>query len=252
MKYILKSIIIDDEKKDRENISLLLDMYCPQVTIIGKANNKTSAHKLLSQLNPDLVFIDIQLGTTMAFDILNEFESFNFTIVFVSAHEKYAVKGYQYNAIDYILKPIDINKLIKVVNKAYIKKATSLVFKENLLNDSKKTHSDSIPYKISITDAKEVHVIAPSKILYCSSNRNYTIFTLDNEKEIVISKNLKHFENKLKHYDFLRIHKSYLINLNHVDYIIKEEGGAVIMDNSKSLPVSKNYRKQLYDKINII
>ncbi|WP_303319175.1 LytTR family DNA-binding domain-containing protein [Flavivirga abyssicola] len=248
---MLKCIVIDDEKKDRENIRLLLNLYCPQVEVIGEAYDKMSILEMLSTSKPDLVFLDIQLGAISIFEILNELDTINFNIIFVTAHDEYALKGYQYNAIDYILKPINPKHLIKAINKALdIKKKQ--ISKNDIINDFKEFYSKTIEIpKISITDSKGVRMVKAIDILYCMSDGNYTTLIMMDESEIVISKNLKHFESKLTIYNFLRIHKSYLINLNHIDLLMKEQGGSVIMKNGKSLPVSRNSKKELYKKLNI-
>ncbi|MFS4493486.1 LytR/AlgR family response regulator transcription factor [Maribacter sp. 2308TA10-17] len=249
MNQSLNCIIIDDEKKDRENLFLLLQVYCPFVTVMGEANDRQSIIEILSRLKPDLVFMDIQLGTAPIFEILNNLNSLNFKIVFVTAHDKYAIRGYQYDAIDYLLKPVEPKRLVEAVNKmVHLKRSSST--QTNIINEFYAKAVTST--KISITDAKGVHMVEAIDILYCMSNGNYTVFILINEREIVISKNLKYFEVKLKAYDFLRIHKSYLINLNHIDFMVKEQGGYVVMKNGKSLPVSRNGKKELYDRMNIL
>ncbi len=253
MSETLKCVIIDDEKKDRENLSLLLDSYCPQVEILGEAWDKESILSVLSQLSPDLVFVDIQLGAISIFDVLNELNDINFKIVFVTAFDKYAIQGYQYDAIDYLLKPVDAKRLIKVVDKT-LRIRDELGQKETNINDQIKDLYAKViePPKISITDAKGVHIIKTVDVLYCVSDGNYTTFVLRSTNEIVVSKNLKHFENKLKDYGFLRIHKSYLVNLNHIDFLTKEQGGSVIMKNGKSLPVSRTCKKELYNRMNVM
>lgn len=253
MRDKLSCIIIDDAKKDRENISLLLENYCPQIEIIGEANDKKSIIEILSKLSPDLVFMDIKIGEFTAFEILNELNSIPFEIVFVSAYDKYAIKGYEYEAFDYILKPIETQKLIKTVIRVSNKIQFKNVNINNIDNNGFQKKPALTKTKISVTDSKGIYVIDIDSIIYCLSNGNYTTFILKDKKEIVISKNLKHFEKKLSSYGFfIRIHKSYLVNINHVSYLCKEQGGSVVMINNDSLPISKNLKKDLYHKINII
>ncbi|MDC8003108.1 LytTR family DNA-binding domain-containing protein [Aureisphaera galaxeae] len=248
----LTCIIIDDEKKDRENMRLLLESYCPQVTIIGEAEDRTSIHKVLSENKPDVVFMDIQLGAISIFDVLNELDQIDFKIIFVTAFDEYAIKGYQYDAIDYLLKPVDPKRLIKVVDKVK-NLLENTPAKEDILADFKSFYSKVMEGpKISITDSKGVHVVNVSDILYCTSDGNYTTFLMADEKEIIISKNLKYFEEKLSEYNFIRIHKSYLVNIDKISFIIKEHGGSVVMKNGKSLPISRNSKSQLYEKMNIL
>ena len=252
MNQLLKCVIIDDEKKDRENIRMLLNSYWPQVQIIGEANDRESILALLSKVKPDLIFMDIQLGAISVFDILNELDKIDFKIVFVSAYDKYAIKGYKYDAIDYMLKPIDPRQLIKVVDKTIRMKEVSSS-ENSFMSDFKELYSKVVETpKISIADGKGVHMIKTGDVLYCVSDGNYTTFIMTDDEEIVISKGLKHFETKLQDYNFLRIHKSYIANLNHIDFLLKEQGGAVIMKNGKSLPVSRNCKRELYEKMKIV
>ncbi len=252
MSQLLKCVIIDDEKKDRENIRMLLNSYCPQVNIIGEANDRESILSLLSKVKPDLIFMDIQLGAVSIFDILNELDKIDFKIVFVSAYDTYAIKGYKYDAIDYMLKPIDPRQLIKVVDKTIRMKGT-LSSGNDFMSGFKELYTRVVETpKISIADGKGVHMIKTGDVLYCVSDGNYTTFIMTDDAEIVISKGLKHFENKLQEYNFLRIHKSYIANLNHIDFLLKEQGGSVIMKNGKSLPVSRNCKRELYAKMNIV
>jgi len=252
MNDVIHSIIIDDEQKDRENLRMLLDAYCPKVKVIGEANDRSSILNILSIMRPDLVFMDIQLGAISVFDVLNELDAIDFKIVFVTAYDKYAIQGYQYDAIDYLLKPLDPKRLVKVVDKTF-KLKDRLKSKESVIGDFKELYARVMETpKISITDTKGVHRVKTKDILYCVSDGNYTTFRMLNETEIVVSKNLKHFESKLKEYNFLRIHKSYLVNIDHIDFLIKEQGGSVIMKNGKSLPISRNCKKALYEKMNIL
>ncbi len=247
---MLKSIIIDDEKKDRENLSMLLEAYCPQVEVIAEAWDKPSILKVLEENTPDLVFLDVQLGTLRVFDILKELETIDFRIVFVSAYDKYAIQGYQYDAIDYILKPIDPQKLIKVVDKI-IRLEASSNSKETIFDDFKQFFNQVVEApKISVTDTKGVRMIKIQNIIYCQSNGSYTTIMMSHKDEIVVSKNLKHFEEKLQNYNFFRVHKSYLINLDHVDLLVKDQGGSVKMTDGKFLPISRTSKKELFDKMN--
>ncbi|MFC5044358.1 LytR/AlgR family response regulator transcription factor [Aquimarina hainanensis] len=249
MKDKLSCIIIDDEKKDRENLTLLINTYCPQVQILGEASDKNTIVRMLTSLQPDLVFMDIQIGEFTAFEILSEIEELSFNIVFVSAYDQYAIRGYKYNAIDYILKPIDIHKLTEVIQRISDKIQQNNLF---LPPTNAATAFNPMSKKISVTDAKGIHVLEVHNILYCLSNGNYTTFILSDKKEIIISKNLKYFETKLINYGFTRVHKSYLVNLEHINYLIKEDGGAIIMQNKDALPISKNFKKELYKRMNIL
>ncbi len=252
MDEVLKCFIIDDEKKDRENISLLLNTYCPQVEIIGEAWDKESILKGLSTVQPDVVFLDVQLGSLTIFDVLEELEVIDFKIIFISAYNQYAVEGYKYNAIGYLLKPIDPKTLVEVIDKTMQLNEKIEETSDTMANFKElyaKIHE--VP-KISITDSKGTHVIKIPSVLYCISNGNYTTFIRKDDKEVVISKNLKYIESKLVPFGFFRIHRSYLINLDHVNTLVKEQGGYVVMSDDKTLPIARDSKKDLYIKLNVI
>lgn len=251
MEY-LKCIIIDDETKDRENLKLLLKNYCPNAIVVSEANEPDGILNLLKNSEVDLVFLDIQIGPNTIFDIINDLDNINFKIVFVTAYDQYAIKGYTYNAMDYLLKPVDKDKLIAVVDKTLsLKKEDQL--KTGFLKEFKNMYASIADSpKISIADSKGVHILEINDLMYCKSDGNYTTLYLSSGREILISKNLKQFEEKLPYTKFLRIHKSYLINLNFVDILLKEQGGAVILKNGTSLPISRNGKKELIKKMNLI
>lgn len=254
MQSNLKCFIIDDEQKDRENIRFLLKAYCPIAEIIGEAGDRDSILEALSSMRPDIVFVDVQLGSICIFDILDDLDDIAFKIVFVSAYNQYAIQGYKYDALGYLLKPINPKSLIEVMNRIIEvtdqKEDNSIEAPLNGLGELyAKIHE--VP-KISISDSKGTHVIKIPSVLYCVSNGNYTSFMLNNDKEIVISKNLKYIESKLQHYGFYRIHRSYLINLDHVNTLVKEQGGYLVMCDGKSLPIARDSKRGLYDKLNVI
>ncbi|GAA3617693.1 LytTR family DNA-binding domain-containing protein [Flavivirga amylovorans] len=249
MENKLTCIIIDDEKKDRENLRLLLNSYCPEITVLDEAHNKRTILSVLEKHSPDIVFFDIQLGNISIFDILNELKNIYFNIVFVSAYDKYAIKGYQYNAIDYLLKPVKSDRLKDVIKKINIIKNT-LDREDTFKSDYKKLQSRyNQSSKISVTDSRGIHLLSPKEILYCMSDGNYTTLYLINDKKMVISKNLKHFENLLLDFNFFRIYRSYLINLHAIDFVLKEDGGSVVMKNGNALPISRTVKKEFFNKL---
>ncbi len=251
---MLKCIIVDDNKKDRENLRLLLSSYCTDVNIVAEAHDKISLKNALENHQVDLVFLDIHLGPITCFEIIEEmdWDELDFKLVFVTASEKHAIKGYKYNAIDYILKPIHTQELIETVNKVHqsknqktSKKQVSQEFDQLYSKITERT-------KISISDGKKIHVLEVNDIIYCSAKGNYTLIKLIENKEIVISKKLKYFEENLQLDYFVRIHKSFLINLSHIKSLSKSDGISVFMSDGQDLPVSRNSKDELFSKMNII
>ncbi|MDY8134301.1 LytTR family DNA-binding domain-containing protein [Aquimarina sp. 2201CG5-10] len=249
MNTTLKSIIIDDEKLARNSLRLLLKAYCPQVEIIGEGGDRSSIRKLFKELEPDIVFLDIQLGNTTIFDIIPDIEDINFKIIFISAHEDYALKGYKYDAIDYLLKPVDPIKLKEAVLKAeqYInkEKASKDTVQENL----KTLYALRESQQIVLSDSRGLHVIKINDIMYCIAEGNYTSIILNGQPQMVVSKNLKFFEEKLTQSNFFRIHKSNLINTHYLKLLSNDDGGHIVMSDGKSLSISRDKKRELLNRI---
>jgi two-component system LytT family response regulator len=241
MSEILKYIILDDEEKDRENLRILLDNFCPYMKHIGEAEDFDSFINLCERVSPDVAFVDIQLGNSNVFTLLNTIK-INFDVIIVSAYDHYALKGYKYNISDYLLKPINRMELMNVTEK--------LLQKKNKIIDVKKPELDTAAHstKISLSDSKKIYIIDLADIFYCKSIGNYTEFFLNNQPNIIISKNLKHFEQFLKKHQFLRCHKSYLINIYNINHVSKVEGLYAVMKNSDTVPVSNSF-KQVFFKL---
>ncbi|WP_062060063.1 LytR/AlgR family response regulator transcription factor [Aquimarina longa] len=247
----LKSIIIDDEKMARSSLKLLLNTYCTQVEIIGEGWDEASTKILFEKHHPDIVFLDIQIGNNTIFDLIPNLKQMNFKIIFISAHNDYALKGYRYNAIDYLLKPIDPIKLKEAVAKAtlYIGKER-LSNKKNLSQNFKTTQpTRESPKQIIISDAKGLHFIKTEDIMYCIAEGNYTIITFSNQPKMIVSKNLKFFEQELLPFNFFRAHKSNLINLNYLKLLSNDNGGHIIMSDGKTLSISRDRKRELLKRV---
>ena len=178
MDTLIKCIIVDDEKMARNSLKLLIEKYCPQIEIIGEGWDKPSIHKLLKELKPDIVFLDIQLGNSTIFDIVPDLGNMNFKIIFISAHDDYAIKGYKYDAIDYLLKPLDPIKLKEAVSKArqqIIKEKSS---KDNIHENLKNLYNLRESPQILLSDSRGLHVIKIENIMYCIAEGNYTSIDL--------------------------------------------------------------------------
>ncbi|MHA7059356.1 LytR/AlgR family response regulator transcription factor [Aquimarina sp. M1] len=245
---MLKTIVLDDEKKSRDLITYLLQIYCPEVEVVAQANDKHTFINALNKLQVDLVILDVEIGSITSFDILSEIPNINFRIIFVSSYDQYAIMGYRYKAIDYLLKPIDPDELIRVVQGINKVRHNTL----NNVMDELKNLKDKVfeSPKITISDNQGIHFINVNEILYCTGSGNYTTFILQDGNEVVSSRNLKFYEQKLTPYKFSRIHKSYLINLAHLSKVHKEQGGYVILNDITNLPISRHYKKQFFELLN--
>lgn len=236
----LKAVIVEDESSSREILRNYLAKYCKTVDVLGEAASIKEANKILVQTKPDLVFLDVEMPFGNAFDLLDQLPDRSFETVFVTAYNSYALEALNNHAAYYLMKPINIDELIKAVS--YV---TEIKEKENILEDRiLKSKMNSAEGKITLPQQDGFQVLNVSDILYCKADDNYTEIYLENKK-LLVSKTLKYFEEALANYPFARIHKSYLVNVNEVIKYRKGKGGSVIVSNGKELLVSASKKRQL-------
>ncbi len=235
----LKALIIEDEANSREILRNYLGKYCPEVALQGEASNIEQGLKLIKASQPDLVFLDVEMPYGNAFDLLEKLEERDFETVFVTAYNAYAMEALNNHAAYYLMKPINIEELIKAV--AYVKEIKE---KEQSLEDRVlKSRLQKAEGKITLPQQDGFQVLEISEIIYCKADDNYTEIYLENKKYLV-SKTLKYFEEALKDFPFARIHKSYLVNVNEVTQYKKGKGGSVIVSNGRELMVSSARKRQ--------
>ena len=231
---------MDDEKWSRVNLSAQLKECCQQVSVIGEASSAVEAIKLIRNNQFDLLFMDIEIPAKTGFDILNEMRPFDFEVIFCTAYNQYAIKAFKFNAVDYLLKPIDANDLVQAVKRAeenIQKKKKSSVNLESLLQTM--NAPEKRPDKIAVHLFDGFKFISIANIIRCHSDGNYTtIFEINHEKTVV-AKSIKEYEELLSEYGFYRIHNSDLINLSHVKSYKKEEGGYVTMIDDEQIEISR-------------
>ncbi|WP_158266946.1 LytR/AlgR family response regulator transcription factor [Chitinophaga niastensis] len=247
---MIKAIITDDEPRSVETLRKLLELHCPSVQIVAECSNVTSARKLIAEYQPDLLFLDIAMPGKSGFDLLDELDDIHFDIIFVTAHNEFMLQAFRFSAIDYILKPIDEELLIMAVNrvKKKIKTARNMMaieaFKYNL---KQVQHPQDM--KLCIPHTKGFSLVVLSDIIYCMANNTYTTFFLANGQSLVSSKSIIDFELLLQDSSFCRIHKSYLVNMQHIKEYLKGEGGTVIMSNNKELEVSRRKKEHFLESV---
>lgn len=248
----LEAIIVDDELNAIANLKKLLGNYCPSIKIIDTAVGAESAAVLINDLKPDVVFLDIAMPRKNGFELLNML-TYMPLIVFVTAYEKYALNAIKASAVDFILKPVDINELIKAEEKLLLIRA---IREKNTTEDytavvGNLVHMLSNPgtiRKITLPDTYGYNIVDLEDILYLEGADNYTSFYLVNKKKIIVSKTLKEYEGFLSDLGFFRIHKSSIINLQHLKNINRENSIDVIMSDGHRLTVSRRRSAELLDK----
>ncbi len=245
---MIKVLIVDDEENSRESLKGKLELFCPEVEILAEAGTVKEGIDAITQHKPDAVFLDIKLAGESGFDILDEIagnNQLNPEIVFITAHDEFAIKAIKFSALDYLLKPIDPEELVRAIrkieeHKGLPKNASNL----NVLVENIRQASDS-PKKIVVPTSDGMHVIKLADIVRLESSSNYTTFFLNNEKSLLASKTLKEFDNMLTGYNFNRVHKSHLVNMNYLKRYVQTDGGYLILEDGSKIPVANRKKEQL-------
>lgn len=238
----LQAIIVEDEETSREILKKYLDKYCPNVEVIGEASNINDALEIIRHTSLDLVFLDVEMPYGNAFDLLDKVGDRSFETIFVTAYNQYAIEALNAHASYYLMKPLSIDDLIKAVDYVWdIKQKEEALQNQVLIPKSIK----NIDGKITIPQQDGFEVLSNSDILYCKADDNYTEIYLKNNKRKVVSKTLKYFEEALSNLGFARVHKSYLVNVNHVVKYVKGKGGSVILSNGSEVMVSASKKAEL-------
>jgi len=238
----LQAIIVEDEETSREILLKYLKKYCPNVEVIGEASNINDALEIIRHTTLDLVFLDVEMPYGNAFDLLDKVGDRSFETIFVTAYNQYAIEALNAHASYYLMKPISIDDLIKAVDYVWdIKQKEEALQNQVLIPKSIK----NIDGKITIPQQDGFEVLSNSDILYCKADDNYTEIYLKNNKRKVVSKTLKYFEEALSGLGFARVHKSYLVNVNHVVKYLKGKGGSVILSNGCEVMVSASKKAEL-------
>ena len=235
----MKAIIIDDEENSRELLVNMLSLYSPSVEVIGTADSVQKGFTVINQLNPDSVFLDVQMGDGTGFDLLSMFDTVSFHVIFTTAFQEYAIRAFQFSAIDYLLKPISPEYLIKAVHK--VEKINHSTAEIQTLLDNIRQPEDK---KIVVKTHDRIYSLHLREIIRCESDSSYTTIFLQDNHKIVVAKQLKEFDELLSPNGFLRIHQSHLINLDYIFYYQKGNNHLIMKDES-AIPVSPKRKEDL-------
>ena len=248
---MIRALLIDDDSNLRNGMKSLLSRYAPDIQILGEADSVKAGINAIEYHQPNVIFLDIQLGDGTGFDILEQLTqkrgSINAHVVFITAHEQYAVKAFRFSALDYLLKPVDPEDLHAVIEK--IKKVLndneSFAHIDLLLENIRKK-VDKFK-RIALSTAEGIHLFEVSDIIRLESQDNYTKFYIKDNKPVLISKTLKEYEDLLSEQGFERIHQSHLINLAYLKSYIKKDGGYAVMADNSHLPISQRKKERLQE-----
>ena len=241
----INAIIVDDESKSQNALKQLLEKYAEEVTVVAIAANVKEAVKLIQKHQPQLVFLDIQMPQENGFALFDYFSTVSFEIIFTTAYSQYAIMALRLAAVDYLLKPIDKSELQLAIQKAAkrivqrISNQQLALLKDNLNHDLK---------KIALPHSNGYFFVDIKDIIQCEASRNYTYFYLANDQKILVSKNIGLYENLLGNFNFLRVNRSNIINLNHVISYSRARQGTITLSNDMIIPLSSNRRQQFLSK----
>lgn len=248
---MIKAVVIDDEINNQELISNLLKSYAENIQVVGLADSVESAYKTIQEHQPDLIFLDIQMPDGTGFDLLKKFEKINFKIIFVTAHQEFALEAFKYSALDYILKPLSPANLLAAVKKAEeTMGGDELNMKlKILLNNIAEPIKNK--KKIVLKTMERIYSVDLDDIIRFESDGGYTKVYLTDGKRIMVSKTMKEYDDLLLDAGFLRVHHSHLINMNHLFCFEKAEGHVVMKDDSV-VPVSNRKKDHLMELLNML
>lgn len=246
---MIRCVIVEDEEMARRVLKSLLAQYCQDVMVCAEADDVVSGKTMIENFRPDLVFLDIEMPGGSGFKLLSSIENIDFEVVFITAYEQFAIKAIRHDALDYILKPIDPKELVAAVEKVKEAKYKKTLKKQydNLLKNL--DPEQLVVRKISISTSDKIHLINVDDIIRCESDNYYTKIFFKDGNSLLVSKTLKEMDQKLEEYDFVRTHKSHLVNMRCIKNFIKDEMMVVMTDGTK-VPVSKRKKENILEVIN--
>lgn len=245
MKYT--AVIIDDEFEARNVLKTMLSKYVPEVSVIGEGTGVVSGLSAINNLQPDVVFLDVKMNDGTGFDLLQGLEQQNFKLIFTTAFDNFALKAFKYSAIDYLLKPINPEELKLAIDKLEVK---NIVTKEQV-NIAHSFNQDSSSDKIAFHTKSKIHIKKLEDIIHFKADGGYTdIFMIDDER-LTTSKSLGDYDSILESPKFFRVHHSYIINIQHVKMVLKDDGGSVVMSDDSRVPISRRRKNELYSLLNL-
>jgi two-component system, LytTR family, response regulator len=245
---MIKAIIIDDERHSCDALKMLLDKCCPQLQVIAICHSAREGISKIDELKPDLIFLDIEMPYMNGFQMLEQLPTINFEIIFTTSYDQYAITAFKFSALDYLLKPVDREELEKAVQKVS-KKINPPVSQQLEILLQKINQPALTVQRIALPTMQGLEFVPVESIISCSSNNNYTEFFLAGKKRLLVSRTLKEVEDMLADHSFLRVHNSYIVNLNAITRYVKGEGGYLVMTDASTVDVSRSRKELLLQRL---
>jgi two-component system LytT family response regulator len=241
---MITAIVVDDETSCCETLSLLLDTYCPEVKVISICNSGEAALKDIVSLQPQLVFLDVEMPGMNGFQLLEQLNDINFDLIFTTSYDQYAIKAIRFSALDYLLKPVDSQELRNAIKKVIQQSHRFKTQQLEILLD--KLHQPAVSVKrIAMPTLEGLQLIAIDSILTCTSKSNYTTLHLRNNQKLLVSKTLKEIDEMLCDHSFFRVHNSAVVNINEISKYVKGEGGYLVMSDGSTVDVARSRKDSL-------
>jgi two-component system LytT family response regulator len=242
---MIKAIIIDDEMHCRKTLGMLLKEYCPDVQVVEQCSDAETGLEAIGKYKPDIVFLDIEMPHMNGFEMLEQFSEIPFAVIFTTGYDQYAIKAFRFSALDYLLKPIEPKELITATHKVQTQKQLPVAEQFQMLL-KKVNNKENVFPKIPVPTSNGYELIPVEQVLFCEAKDNYTYFNLKNKKKIIACRMLKDVEEQLNDFPFfVRVHHSYIVNINEVTKYVRGEGGYVIMSDESSVTVSRSRKEVL-------
>jgi len=240
----LKAIIIDDEERSRQSLKQKISLHCTDVEVIAECENGEQGIQMIEEEKPDIVFLDVEMPRMNGFTMLQQLGNRNFELIFTTAYDHYAIRAIKFSALDYLVKPVEIQELQQAIEiiKQKRKQNTNNERLETLLHNLMQEKNQS--GRIAIPSIEGLQFVEISDIIYLEADSNYTVVYIKPSQKITVSKTLKDFEELLPNTVFIRIHHSWIINKNHIQKYLKVEGGQVVMINGKTLNVTRRKKDE--------
>lgn len=237
----MNAIIIDDESSSRNTLRNFLSKYCYDIDIVGEADGIGTGLEIIRQNEPEVVFLDVEMKDGTGFDLLGMLQPVAFKVIFITGFDKYALRAFDFSAVDYLLKPLDPGRLIEAVRKLKNDQSMALLQKKlNVLVENRNTIE-----KIALPATDGLVMVRIRNIIRCESEGNYTRFHLSSGEDYLSTRTLKEYDELFEDLDFFRIHKSHLVNLNYALRYIKGDGGTLIMEDGAQVEVARRRREGL-------
>lgn len=242
---MISAILIDDEINCLDTLNILLEEYCPEVQVIEQCPSGQKGLEAITKHHPDLVFLDIEMPVLNGFELLEQLNEINFSVIFTTGYNQYAIKAIRFSALDYLMKPIDPKELVAAVHKVGIQRPRPEEEQLTMLMERIKKSERAIT-KLALPTSNGFELFPANMILYCEANDNYTHLYLKDKRKLTACRTLKEIEEQLQEFShFIRVHRSYIVNLNEVSRYIMGDGGYLVLNDETRVNVSRNRKESL-------